>query len=330
MIAFEHVSKTYPGGVKAVQDFSLEIEEGETLVLLGTSGSGKTTILKMVNRLVEPTTGRVLINGIDVMEQDVIELRRGIGYAIQHIGLFPHMTVEDNIAMVPRLLNWPRGRIRERVSELLAMVGLCPEEYRHRFPVKLSGGQVQRVGVARALAAEPPVVLMDEPFGALDPITREQLQNEFLALQSRIRKTIIFVTHDIYEAVKIGDRVAILDKGSLQQLATPSEMVLRPANDFVEQFLGQQRFHLMLLTRKVGEMKEFQPGSLPRGDGQEFPDHFISDRHSLVEALEVFRQAGIGSLPVRGPEGQVGELAREELLEAIARALGEAEGLPCT
>ena len=329
MISFHHVSKSYPREVHAVRDLSFEVAEGETLVLLGTSGSGKTTALKMVNRLIDPSSGRVLINGTDVMEQDVIKLRRGIGYAIQHIGLFPHLTVGENIAVVPRLLNWSRERIRERVSELLDLVGLTPEVFRGRFPSQLSGGQLQRIGVARALAAEPPLVLMDEPFGALDPITREQLQNEFLALQSRIRKTIIFVTHDIYEAVKMGNRVAILNEGSLQQLATPSEMVLRPANDFVEQFLGRHRFQLMLLTRKVGEMKEFQPRAAPRRDGQELPEHFLSDRHSLVEALEVFRQAGVGSLPVHSREDKIGELSREELLEFIARALGEAEEPPC-
>ena len=324
MIAFEHVSKTYPGGVRAVQDFSLEIGEGETLVLLGTSGSGKTTVLKMVNRLVDPTSGRVLINGIDVTQQDVIDLRRGIGYAIQHIGLFPHLTVEDNIAMVPRLLNWSRDRIRERVSELLAMVGLPSDDYRNRFPHQLSGGQVQRIGVARALAAEPPIVLMDEPFGALDPITREQLQNEFLALQSGIRKTIIFVTHDVFEAVKMGTRVAVLDSGTLQQLATPPEMVLHPANDFVEQFLGQQRFQLMLLTRKVGEVKDFSSGPDGRG-GAERPEHFLSDRQTLVEALAVFRRSRTGSLPVFGREGSLRNLTREEILGYIARQLGEAE-----
>ena len=323
MIAFEQVCKTYAGGTEAVRDLTLEIPEQETLVLLGTSGSGKTTTMKMVNRLIEPSSGRILIGGEDIMAQDAIALRRRIGYAIQHIGLFPHMTVAENIAVVPRLLQWSADRIDDRIDQLLNMVGLEPDEFRDRYPSQLSGGQRQRVGVARALAADPPIVLMDEPFGALDPITREQLQNEFLDLESVIRKTIIFVTHDVFEAVKIGDRVALLDAGRLQQVAAPKELVESPANEFVDQFLGQHRFQLSLLTQTVGSI-----GAAVLRANQEpcpYTPESVSPRTSLVDALDMFKKTGKRALPVFDHRQYVGEFAKKDLLETITEVLSETE-----
>jgi len=322
LIEFERVSKTYSGGVEAVNDLSLKVAEGETLVLLGTSGSGKTTSMKMVNRLIEPTSGRILIDRRDVMKRDPIELRRTIGYAIQHIGLFPHMTVGENIAVVPRLLKWSRERILSRIDELLTMVGLGPHEFRDRYPRQLSGGQRQRVGVARSLAADPPIVLMDEPFGALDPITREQLQDEFLDLQSDIRKTVVFVTHDVFEAVKMADRIALLDAGRLQQLAPPAELVEHPANDFVDQFLGQHRFQLSLLTRTIRTIMP-APGpetGQPKGP---IPDPYVRGRGSLIEALDQFKKTGKAALPVFLGKRFLGDLEKRKLLRAITAVLSE-------
>lgn len=321
MITFESVSKTYPGGVEAVRDLSMEVAEGETLVLLGTSGSGKTTTMKMVNRLIDPTAGRILVDGTDIMARDPIELRRSIGYAIQHIGLFPHMTVGENIAVVPRLLEWSREDIHTRVDMLLTTTGLEPEEFRDRFPSQLSGGQRQRVGVARALAADPPLVLMDEPFGALDPITREQLQNEFQELESEIQKTIIFVTHDVFEAAKMGDRIALLDAGVLQQLSTPAELVEHPANEFVDHFLGQHRFQLSLLTQTLRTipLEEVAASEAPA----EMPDTRLRVRDSLVEALDMFKKTGRPILPVYDRGRLLGTLAKKRLLQIITQVLGE-------
>ncbi len=321
MIRFEHVFKSYPGPVVAVHDLSFEVAPGETLVLLGTSGCGKTTTLKMINRLIEPTAGSILIDGTDNKQQDVIRLRRGIGYAIQHIGLFPHMTVAENISVVPSLLQWPRERIAERVDKLLAMVGLPPEEFRDRYPAALSGGQMQRIGVARCLAADPPIILMDEPFGALDPITREQLQNEFLDLQTELNKTIIFVTHDVFEAVKMGDRIALLDQGRLQQIAAPAGLVENPANEFVDSFLGQHRFQLALLTRKIKSfIPEIKSGA---GPPPETKGPRLFARNTLIEALDAFKSCGRSSLPVFQRERFIGDLEKKELLSFITSVLVE-------
>jgi osmoprotectant transport system ATP-binding protein len=322
MIHFEHVWKTYPGDVHAVCDLSLHVEEGETLVLLGTSGSGKTTTMKMVNRLIEPTRGAIRVGGEDITQRDAIALRREIGYAIQHIGLFPHMTIAGNIAVVPRLLGWDHDRVRARADELLRLVGLEPDEFRDRYPAQLSGGQKQRIGVARALAANPPIVLMDEPFGALDPITREQLQDEFLDLVSEIRKTILFVTHDVFEAVKMGDRVALLHEGRLQQLARPAELVEKPANAFVDHFLGQHRFQLSLLTRTLRTVS-LEEASDPAFDTTQ---PHLQLRHSMVEALDLFKKTGRGRLAVCRRNTLVGYLRKAHLLETITDALGDVDG----
>jgi osmoprotectant transport system ATP-binding protein len=240
VIRLEQLSKRFHGQREtAVEALDLEIPAGEIVVLVGPSGCGKTTTMRMINRLIEPSSGKIIIGGEDVTRTNPDRLRRRIGYVIQQVGLFPHMTIADNIAVVPRLLGWDKHRIEERVDELLDMVGLEPDAYRSRYPKELSGGQQQRVGVARALGVDPPVMLMDEPFGAIDPITRDRLQNEFLRLQETIRKTIVFVTHDIQEAIKLGDRIAILGKGShVQQYDTPEQILAHPANDFVVDFIG--------------------------------------------------------------------------------------------
>ena len=242
-LEFREVTKRYPGQQDAaIERLSLTVNAGEICVLVGPSGCGKTTAMRLVNRMIEPTDGDILIDGASVKGRTRADLRRHIGYAIQQIGLFPHLTVGDNIATVPSLLGWDKQRIASRVEELLELVSLDPQDTRDRYPAQLSGGQRQRVGVARALAADPPLLLMDEPFGAIDPINRERLQNEFLRLQGQIRKTIVFVTHDIDEAIKVGDRIAVLKKGGkLAQYATPAELLTFPADKFVEDFVGADR-----------------------------------------------------------------------------------------
>ncbi|MDH4333781.1 MAG: betaine/proline/choline family ABC transporter ATP-binding protein [Chloroflexota bacterium] len=262
VVTFEHVTKRYgpPGVPPAVDDLSLAIPAGEICVLVGPSGCGKTTTMRMINRLAEPTAGRITIDGQDVRDLSAVELRRGIGYVIQQVGLFPHLTVGENVAIVPRLLRWPEPRIRERVEELLELVGLEPGAYRARYPASLSGGERQRVGVARALAADPPVMLMDEPFGAVDPILRDRLQNELLRLQAKVGKTIVFVTHDVDEAIKMADRVAILRRGGvLAQFDTPEAILSAPASEFVEHFVGADRGLKRLSLAKVRDLQLIQP-----------------------------------------------------------------------
>jgi osmoprotectant transport system ATP-binding protein len=249
MIAVKRISKSFDGGRHlAVEDVSFEVREGETLVLLGSSGCGKTTLLKLINRLLEPSTGSIEIDGEDIRAQDPIALRRRMGYVFQEIGLFPHMTIEENVAVVPRLLGWPAAKRRERARALLRTVGLDPQRYANRFPEELSGGQQQRVGFGRALAADPAYLLMDEPFGALDALTRDALQMELLDLKARLKKTIVFVTHDIHEALALGDRIAILHAGRLEQIGTKEEIFKRPATDFVR----------ALLSRPAQQLKSFE------------------------------------------------------------------------
>ncbi|PIK32384.1 glycine/betaine ABC transporter ATP-binding protein [Bacillus siamensis] len=240
MLTLENVSKTYKGGKKAVNSINLNIAKGEFICFIGPSGCGKTTTMKMINRLIEPTEGRILIEGRNIMEQDPVELRRSIGYVIQQIGLFPHMTIQQNITLVPKLLKHPAEERKERARELLKLVDMGPE-YLDRYPHELSGGQQQRIGVLRALAAEPPLILMDEPFGALDPITRDSLQEEFKKLQKTLHKTIVFVTHDMDEAIKLADRIVILKAGEIVQAGTPDDILRFPANEFVEEFIGKER-----------------------------------------------------------------------------------------
>ncbi len=240
----EDISKVYPGGIKAVSNVTIEINEGELIVFIGTSGCGKTTCLKMINRLIEPTSGRIVFRGQDIADMDPIKLRREIGYVIQQIGLLPHMTVGKNVGIVPSLLKWDKEYIQTRVRETLNLVGLPAEEFESRYPNELSGGQQQRVGVARALAGDPEVLLMDEPFGALDPITREGLQEEFGKVARSIGKTIVFVTHDIFEAFELGSRIAIMNDGCILQLDRPQAILERPASEFVEGFIRKHRAQL--------------------------------------------------------------------------------------
>lgn len=253
MIRLENVSKTY-GDQVAVQQVSLDVPEGELVVLIGPSGCGKTTTLKMINRLIEPSSGRILIGGRDVTEVDPQRLRRGIGYVIQSIGLFPHMTVEENIRVVPKLLGWDKARSAARARELLELIGLEPGRYAKAYPKELSGGQAQRVGVARALAVDPPVLLMDEPFGAVDPLTRERLQDEFLRLQAQLKKTVVMVTHDIDEAIKLADRVCVMNAGRVEQYDTPEAVLSEPKSRFVRQFVGSDRALKRLSRMRAREL----------------------------------------------------------------------------
>ncbi|MBB5120413.1 ABC transporter ATP-binding protein [Streptomyces eurocidicus] len=258
MIRFEHVTKRYADGTTAVDDLSFEVAEGELVTLVGPSGCGKTTTMKMVNRLIEPTEGRILLGGEDISTVDPVELRRRIGYVIQQVGLFPHKTVLDNTATVPHLLGWQRKKARARAAELLDLVGLDPSVYGDRYPDQLSGGQRQRVGVARALAADPPVLLMDEPFGAVDPVVRERLQNEFLRLQSQVRKTVLFVTHDIEEAVRLGDRIAVYGEGRIEQFDPPAAVLGSPATPYVADFVGADRGlkRLSVTSIEAGDLEQ--------------------------------------------------------------------------
>ncbi len=315
-VVFEHVTKRYPGTGKgnpgAVENLSLEVPAGKVCVLVGPSGCGKTTSLKMVNRLIEPTSGRIVIGDADVASQDVIALRRGIGYVIQQVGLFPHQTVAENVATVPRLLGWDESRRRARADELLDLVGLDPSRYAGRYPSALSGGERQRVGVARALAADPPVLLMDEPFGAVDPIVRERLQNELLNLQERLAKTILFVTHDIDEAIKMGDLVAVLQVGGrLAQFGTPDEILSNPASDFVARFVGADRGLKRLALSRVGDL-QLQPALIARAGsdgadarqrahGDAFPYLLVvDDRNRPLGWLDVRSNAGPGAIDPTG------------------------------
>lgn len=259
MITLEHVTKVYPDGTEAVKDVSFEVEKGELCVLLGPSGCGKTTTMKMINRLIPITSGRIYLDGEDVTKVNENELRRNIGYAIQEIGLFPHMTVVQNIETVPVLKGWAKAKRRERARELLELVRLNPGETLGKYPSELSGGQRQRVGLARALAADPPTLLMDEPFGAIDPITRVELQNEFLKIQQEITKTIVFVTHDIYEAIKMGDKIAMMRDGRLVQFGTPAELTYRPKDRFVEDFIGADRALKGLQLIRVKDVMDASP-----------------------------------------------------------------------
>jgi len=256
MITLEKVTKIYPDGTKAVKNISFKVEKGDLCILLGPSGCGKTTTMKMINRLIPITKGKIYIDGQDNIKINEDELRRGIGYAIQQIGLFPHMTVRENIETVPRLRGWSKEKMEKRVKELMRLIGLDPSIYLDKYPAELSGGQRQRVGVARCLGANPPILLMDEPFGAIDPITRVKLQDEFLKIQREIKKTIVFVTHDINEAVKMGDKIVLMKKGQLVQYDTPLNLLYSPKNDFVENFVGADRALKGLRLMRVREIMD--------------------------------------------------------------------------
>jgi len=300
MISLESVEKRYAGtATAAVGDLTLEIDEGETVALVGPSGCGKTTTLKMINRLIEPTGGRIVLDGTNVLEQDPVQLRRGIGYVIQQTGLLPHRTIRQNIATVPNLVAWDDARTAARIDELLEIFDLVPELL-DRYPAELSGGQRQRVGVARALAADPPVMLMDEPFAAVDPIVRARLQDQFLDIQARLGKTIVFVTHDVDEAIKLSDRMAILNVGGVLEQFAPPETVLRePANDFVREFVGAERGLKRLALIKVGDI-EIEDGPV------------VAPTASVDEARRAVDAAGFGWVSVVDDGELLGWVDRDE------------------
>ncbi|MGK9175534.1 osmoprotectant ABC transporter ATP-binding protein OsmV [Yokenella regensburgei] len=263
MIKLENLTKQFQQKngqtMKAVDNVNLNVPEGEMCVLLGPSGCGKTTTLKMINRLIMPSSGKILINDKDTSEMDIVTLRRNIGYVIQQIGLFPNMTIEENITVVPRMLGWDKARCKSRAQELMEMVALDSKKFLHRYPREMSGGQQQRIGVIRALAADPPVLLMDEPFGAVDPINREVIQNQFLEMQRALKKTVMLVSHDIDEALKLGDRIAVFRQGRIVQCASPDELLAKPANEFVGSFVGQDRTLKRLLLVSAGDVTDKQP-----------------------------------------------------------------------
>jgi osmoprotectant transport system ATP-binding protein len=312
------VTKSYPGsGEPAVDHITMEIAAGEIVVLVGPSGCGKTTTMKMINRLIEPTSGTILIGGTDVLRLNADEHRRNVGYVIQQIGLFPHMRIAENIGLVPRMLGWSKQKTSARVEELLEVVGLPPGEYARRYPRELSGGQQQRVGVARALAADPPVMLMDEPFGATDPITRDKLQNEFLRLQREMGKTIVFVTHDFDEALKMGDRIAVLGPQSvIAQYDTPEAILAAPANDYVASFIGSggQLKRLRLMRLRDAELR-------PAPARKDLP--VITIEATLHDALDVMLENGRDKILVARDESGTGEILGSIRMDDLMASIAE-------
>ncbi len=307
MISMKHVTKRYTeGGAASVDDLSLQVPEGTTTALIGPSGCGKTTTMRMINRLIEPTEGTIIVNGEDVIKVDPVNLRRHIGYVIQQVGLFPHMTIAQNIAAVPRLLGWAEAKIKGRTEELLHLVGLDPREMLKRYPRQLSGGQRQRIGVARALAADPPVLLMDEPFGAIDPIARSRLQDEFRQILQRVRKTVVLVTHDLDEAIRLGDRIAIMKSGKIIQYDTPDAVLSHPADQFVENFVGIDRAikRLSLFT-----VRDAMNGGTPSENADK-----VAPTSNLRDALALMVATNSDVLAVVDEKGALkGQLTRDAI-----------------
>jgi osmoprotectant transport system ATP-binding protein len=287
MIEVINLSKHY-GTTRAVERLSFRLEAGQTLALVGTSGSGKTTTLKMLNRLVEPTEGKVLLNGENLHQTDPVTTRRKMGYVIQHIGLFPHYTIFQNVAVVPRLLGWEEKRIQQRVRQLLAQLGIPFADFGHKYPEQLSGGQQQRVGIARALAGDPPIILMDEPFGALDPITRSQIRQEFKQLDELATKTTILITHDLEEAFEMGDLICVMDQGRAQQMGTARELLLQPANDFIREFVGRQKEELAYRYLKLSDLFE----TLPQAEANSEATFSLSPGLNIRKAVSQLSQGG--------------------------------------
>ncbi|HEY4428122.1 MAG TPA: ABC transporter ATP-binding protein [Solirubrobacteraceae bacterium] len=320
------MSKRYAGQKQpAIADLSFTVPAGEVCVLVGPSGSGKTTTMRLINRMIPISGGDILLGGRSVLERDPKDLRREIGYVIQQTGLFPHQTVAENIATVPRLLGWPKQRISARVSELLALIDLDPEEMQERYPAQLSGGQRQRVGVARALAADPPLMLMDEPFGAIDPINRTRLQDEFLGLQQKVKKTVVFVTHDIDEAIKMGDRIAILrDGGVLAQYDTPREILTHPADSFVAQFVGADRGLKRLALTRLSELQLIEPNGL-RGRRPPDGERSVPVETSVRDALSLMLSENGEPLTVVNDQGHVEGIFTLALVEQL---LADDDGRP--
>ncbi|RFB26714.1 ABC transporter ATP-binding protein [Bacillus sp. LB(2018)] len=313
VIQFNQVSKSYEDGTKAVDSLHLEIKKGEFFVLIGPSGCGKTTTMKMINRLIETTEGSILIDGKDIQQYNINELRWNIGYVLQQIALFPHMTIAENIAVVPEMRKWSKEKIKARVDELLQMVGLAPDVYRDRMPDELSGGQKQRIGVVRALAANPKIVLMDEPFSALDPLSREQLQKDIVQLQKKIQKTIVFVTHDMQEALSLGDRICIMKEGKVVQLDTPEGIIHNPKNEFVEEFIGNR-------GRPWYEGKSIED-VLPLDESMRVEGDALSLHSSLQEALVRVRANEV--VPVEENGQYVGALTSRHIVNYIVEQMKE-------
>jgi len=321
VITLDRVTKQYRD-VTAVAELSLDIADGETLILLGPSGCGKTTTLRMINRLIEPTSGSITINGRDALSMDPTELRRGIGYVIQQVGLFPHLSVADNVATVPRLLGWSKQRTAQRVTELLELVGLPAGQFAKRLPSELSGGQRQRVGVARALGGDPPILLLDEPFGAIDPVTRMRLQDELVRLQSVVRKTIVFVTHDIDEAVKLGDRIALFQIGGhLEQVSTPAELLAHPATEFAAGFVGEGR-----LVRRLALIRLNQVHLAPTVEPA--PTLSVAAGATLREALDAVLRSPDGRVAVTDGGRLLGMVDSEVIRNAARPDAEPAEAQP--
>ncbi len=314
VIEFSNVSKSYGAG-NVLEQFNLSIPAGKIVTLIGPSGCGKTTLLKMINRLVEVDSGSVYVEGQDISTLDPVKLRRDIGYVIQQIGLFPHMTIEENITIVPRLKNGRKQEQKKRSDELLRMVGLEPDQFRRRYPHELSGGQQQRIGVARALAADPSIILMDEPFSALDPISRVQLQNELIHLNKKVKKTIVFVTHDIDEALKIADEIVLLKEGKVVQASTPEELLNRPANDYVKEFVGSERYHKLSYPSTIGLHKRRTIAA----DWISQPV-YLAESSSIAEAVGLLEEYGAHGVVVERVQGEYsGVLSVEEVRAAASR-----------
>ncbi|MBI4296037.1 MAG: ABC transporter ATP-binding protein [Chloroflexi bacterium] len=333
MIRLEWVSKYY-GETLAIDNLSFEVTQGEVCVLIGPSGCGKTTTLRMINRLIEPTSGKIFIDGKDISQTKPEQLRRNIGYAIQSVGLFPHLTVSKNIAVVPELLRWPKDRLDHRVGELLVLVGLTPNEYAAKYPSQLSGGEAQRVGVARALAADPPILLMDEPFGAVDPLTRERLQTQFIAIQQKLRKTVILVTHDLDEAIRLADRIAIMKSGKLVQYDTPETILSRPADRFVHDFVGADRALKRLSRISIKSFIKPAPAltenvsveaakSLTTGQRWAWVVDGSGQLTGWIDQANLAKATSVGQAIVRGSAREIAVSSNATLREALSRMLGQ-------
>lgn len=313
LIRFEKVSKVFEDGTEALHNVSLTIEEGKLTVIIGPSGCGKTTLMKMINRLVMPSSGELFIDGKAVSSLDEVKLRRTIGYVIQRIGLFPHMTIEKNASLVPNLIGWTKEKTAERIHALMKMVGLDPEQFLGKYPLELSGGQQQRIGVVRALAGNPEIVLMDEPFSALDPISREQLQIETKYLQEKIQKTIVFVTHDMDEALKIADTIIVMRKGQIEQIASPTELIEKPINNFVKDFIGIERIN----RRKSLSLREIQEFTTFFEEDKETPYLEVDATLLLEEAIALLDNDAVKSLLVKKGNEPLGYVNQSVLLRAI-------------
>jgi len=317
MITFENVKKTFDDGTEAIKGIDLHIKEGKLVAIIGPSGCGKTTTMKMINKLIHPTSGKISIQGKDIAERKDVELRRNIGYVIQRIGLFPHMTIEDNVGLIPKLKGVKKEQYTKRVDELLKLVGLEPSIYRKRYPLELSGGQQQRVGVVRALAGEPPIILMDEPFSALDPISREQLQDELKELQASIRKTIVFVTHDMDEALKVADEIVVMRDGLIEQIGTPIELVSNPANEFIRTFIGEERIQAALNLQN--SQKEIVSSFMgPFVENASMSYHTIEVNANVKDAAQQMIEQDTNSLIVVSEGERVGVINHNQLFRALA------------